>query len=93
MNILSMHTMKELLHNACCFLAIALCLPTTVFAATPEYERDVLPFLKRHCYSCHDAKQANAGLRIDQLGTDFLSGTTADDWAGQSARSVVTPGW
>jgi hypothetical protein len=34
-----------------------------------------------------------AGLRIDQLGTDFLSGTTADDWAGQSARSVVTPGW
>jgi len=80
MNILSMHTMKELLHNACCFLAIALCLPTTAFAATPEYERDVLPFLKRHCYSCHDAKQANAGLRIDQLGTDFLSGTTADDW-------------
>lgn len=81
MNIISMHAMKELLHTACCLLAIALCLPTTTaFAAAPEYERDVLPFLKRHCYSCHDAKQAKAGLRLDQLGTDFLRGTTADDW-------------
>ena len=81
MNIISMHAMKELLHRACCLLAIAMCLPTTTaFAAAPEYERDVLPFLKRHCYSCHDAKQAKAGLRLDQLGTDFLLGTTADDW-------------
>ena len=81
MNIISMHAMKELLHRACCLLAIAMCLPTsTAFAAAPEYESDVLPFLKRHCYSCHDAKQAKAGLRIDQLGTDFLRGTTADDW-------------
>jgi hypothetical protein len=81
MNIISMHAMKELLHRACCLLAIALCLPTTTaFAAAPEYERDVLPFLKRHCYSCHDAKQAKAGFRLDQLGTDFLRGTTADDW-------------
>jgi hypothetical protein len=81
MNIISMHAMKELLHRACCLLTIALCLPaTTAFAAAPEYERDVLPFLKRHCYSCHDAKQAKAGFRLDQLGTDFLRGTTADDW-------------
>ena len=81
MNIISMHAMKELLQRACCWLVIALCLLTsTAFAAAPEFERDVLPFLKRHCYSCHDAKQAKAGLRIDQLGTDFLRGTTADDW-------------
>lgn len=81
MNIISMHAMNELLLRACCLPAIAMCLPTTTaFAAAPEYERDVLPFLKRHCYSCHDAKQAKAGLRLDQLGTDFLRGTTADDW-------------
>ena len=81
MKIISTHAMKVLLHSACCLPAIALCLPTTTaFAAAPEYERDVLPFLKRHCYSCHDAKQAKAGLRLDQLGTDFLRGTTADDW-------------
>lgn len=81
MNIISMHAMKELLHRACCLLAIVSCLPmSTAFAAVPEYEREVLPFLKRHCYSCHDAKQAKAGLRLDQLGTDFVRGTTADDW-------------
>ena len=47
--------------------------------AVPDFEREVRPFLKQHCYSCHDAKKAKAGFRIDELGTDFLSGTTADD--------------
>jgi hypothetical protein len=61
-------------------LLLAQSLVTSALAAAPEFERDVLPFLKRHCYSCHDATQAKAGLRLDQLGTDFLSGTTADDW-------------
>jgi len=50
------------------------------FAAAPDFEREVHPFLKQHCYSCHDAKKAKAGFRIDELGTDFLKGTTADDW-------------
>ncbi|MFM8471488.1 MAG: DUF1587 domain-containing protein, partial [Limisphaerales bacterium] len=36
--------------------------------------------MKQHCYSCHDAKKAKAGFRIDELGTDFLSGKTADAW-------------
>ena len=48
--------------------------------AVPDFEREVRPFLKQHCYSCHDAKKAKAGFRIDELGTDFLSGKTADDW-------------
>ena len=74
-----MHALKEL-HRACCLLAIVWLPTTTAFAAPPEYERDVLPFLKRHCYTCHDAEQAEAGIRLDQLGTDFLHGTTADDW-------------
>ena len=48
--------------------------------AVPDFEREVRPFLKQHCYSCHDAKKAKAGFRVDELGTDFLKGTTADDW-------------
>jgi len=81
MNKHSKPAMKEFVLWACCVLAIALGLPTTTaLAAAPEFERDVLPFLKRHCYSCHDAKQAKAGLRLDELGTDFLLGTTADNW-------------
>jgi len=53
---------------------------STVVAAPPDYEREVLPFLKQHCYTCHDAKQAKAGFRIDELGMDFLAGTTAENW-------------
>jgi len=42
--------------------------------AAPDFEREVRPFLKQHCYKCHDARKANAGFRVDELGTDFLSG-------------------
>jgi hypothetical protein len=53
---------------------------SSAWASPPNFEREVLPFLKQHCYACHDAKHAKAGLRLDQLGTDFLRGTTADEW-------------
>jgi len=48
--------------------------------AAPDFEREVRPFLKQHCYKCHDARKAKAGFRVDELGTDFLSGKTADHW-------------
>jgi hypothetical protein len=48
--------------------------------SSPDFVRDVQPFLVKHCYSCHDAKKAKAGFRIDQLGTDLLAGKTADVW-------------
>ena len=46
------------------------------------YEKQVLPFLKQHCWKCHDkdtAKKA-AGFQVDTLGTDFLEGKTANHW-------------
>jgi hypothetical protein len=44
------------------------------------YEQRVLPFLKKHCWKCHDENSAKAGFRVDDLGTDFLAGKTADRW-------------
>src|SRR5262245_51182995 len=44
------------------------------------YEQRVLPFLKKHCWKCHDESSAEAGFRVDDLGTDFLAGKTADRW-------------
>jgi len=44
------------------------------------YEQRVLPFLKQHCWKCHDESSAKAGFRVDDLGTDFLAGKTADRW-------------
>lgn len=60
----------------------ALLILTLLPGADPTlgFARDVQPFLAKHCYSCHDAKKAKAGFRIDELGTDFLAGKTADVW-------------
>jgi predicted CXXCH cytochrome family protein len=72
--------------NATC-LKFAFCLailfglgPVLAGDAEDVFVRDVRPFLQRHCYSCHDARKSAAGFRIDQLGTDFRAGRTADLW-------------
>jgi hypothetical protein len=44
------------------------------------YEQRILPFLKQHCWKCHDEDSAKAGFRVDDLSTDFLAGKTADRW-------------
>jgi len=54
-------------------------------AATPaesaaEFRQVVRPFLAAHCFSCHGEKDRKAGLRLDDLGHDFLEGKTADVW-------------
>lgn len=49
-------------------------------ASQAAYQKDVVPFLQQHCYQCHDARKAKAGLRLDTLGTDFLAGKNADTW-------------
>jgi hypothetical protein len=49
-------------------------------ASRKTYEERVLPFLEQHCWECHDESSAKAGFRVDELGTDFLVGKTADRW-------------
>ncbi|QDT39278.1 DUF1592 domain-containing protein [Stratiformator vulcanicus] len=62
-------------------IAIALCPPATLCSAADEaFHRDVEPFLKKHCYQCHDARQAAAGFRIDELGADFSVAKTPEMW-------------
>lgn len=43
------------------------------------YRGRVVPFLTEHCFKCHDQRKTSAGLRIDQLGTSFLT-APAEDW-------------
>jgi hypothetical protein len=82
--------------NARAFFSVTLflaCAPVGIHAGeapkaspflSPEsratYEKRVLPFLKQYCYKCHDEASAKAGFRVDDLGTDFLAGKTADRW-------------
>jgi hypothetical protein len=54
--------------------------PVLTAESRAVYEKRVLPFLKQHCWKCHDEATAKAGFRVDDLGTDFLAGKTADRW-------------
>lgn len=65
-------------------------LTVTVRVATPAeplppesqklYDTKVRPFLQANCFKCHGETKTLAGLRLDTLGTDFLSGKTGDVW-------------
>lgn len=61
-------------------IASVLFLSPNVQAADEVFEQSVLPYLRTHCYSCHDAKQAKAGFRIDQLSADLSAVRMADHW-------------
>jgi hypothetical protein len=67
-------------------LLLCLATPAALLAAplSPEsqkiYDSKVKPFLKDHCYKCHDAKSARFAFRIDTLEADFLAGKAADQW-------------
>jgi len=44
------------------------------------YDTTVKPFLLANCLKCHGEQKTLSGLRLDTLGTDFLSGKTGDVW-------------
>lgn len=50
------------------FYTLLFCAPL-LQAATPDFEREVLPVLYHHCFSCHSEKQAKpkGGLRLDSV--------------------------
>jgi mono/diheme cytochrome c family protein len=68
----------------CCLAGAILVVPAASAPLSADsqqlYDAKVKPFLTTHCIKCHNDKKANAGLRIDNLGTDFLAGKTADHW-------------
>jgi mono/diheme cytochrome c family protein len=55
----------------------------TGFAAEADlagYRTEVAPFLKRHCYDCHGADAAEAGLSLPDLDANLITGGHADTW-------------
>ncbi len=68
-----------------CLLAVFL-----LFVAAPlcagegegvSFEKEVLPVLKTHCFSCHGAEKQEANIRLDTLSTDLLSDrAAAETW-------------
>ena len=65
--------------------------PTVVFAVcsharanTIDYQRQILPILKDHCYKCHGPETQEAGIRFDQRPS-MLRG-------GDSGKPAIVPG-
>src|ERR1700724_3029183 len=72
----------------CIPILIALiCISASASSAAPlspesqlVYDSKVRPFLAANCFKCHGEDKKLAGLRIDLLESDFLSGKSADLW-------------
>ncbi|MCO6457347.1 MAG: DUF1549 domain-containing protein, partial [Pirellulaceae bacterium] len=65
---------------ACCCLLFG----ATTRSAEPDFQRDVLPILRKHCLDCHGADAAEANLRL-HTPLDALRG-------GDSGEPAIVPG-
>ena len=45
------------------------------------YDKDVRPFLERHCIRCHGPKKLKGELALDLLDADMKESTSASRWA------------
>ena len=68
-------------------LIALICISSSTGVAAPlspdsqlVYDSKVRPFLQANCFKCHGEAKTLAGLRIDLLESDFLSGKSADVW-------------
>jgi hypothetical protein len=64
-------------------VALLAALPSVV-RADVSFEKDVLPVLKRRCFSCHDERKGKGGLRLD-VRSRALKG-------GESGKKSILPG-
>ena len=71
----------------CALIALVLACPTSGHGSDPakpvDFDRDVKPIFAKHCASCHGAKSAKSGLRLDRR---------ADALAGGDSGKVIVPG-
>jgi hypothetical protein len=66
-------------------LAVALASP----AAGADYQRDVKPILRAHCYRCHGPLQQKSGLRLDHVSFIRQGGDRGASVAVTSGESVL----
>jgi len=62
-------------------LAFLSCLSISAAGATVAFEQTMQPFLKEHCYRCHDEKKQKGDFRLDTLSRDFTDDAAAQHWA------------
>lgn len=57
----------------------------------PDYKRDVLPVLEKHCLKCHGQENQEGGIRLDGLSQDLITDRrAAETW--HEVLNVVSAG-
>jgi ankyrin repeat protein len=69
-------------------LALAIATVIPVFAAV-DFEKDVKPIFREHCWECHGPTQQNGSLRLDKKASAMVGGGRVDILAGLPDRSRV----
>lgn len=75
------------------FVAAVLALTSSTVwgsAAEPSYERDVVPFLKRHCVACHGPDKQKGGARFDGPMPELTDAKLSEQWL--AARRMLAQG-
>lgn len=49
---------------------------STAYAEVPDFERDIFPILKRHCFECHGPQLQEGDLRFDNREAFFTGGAS-----------------
>jgi hypothetical protein len=66
------------------FLSMLPAKSPALMTAGPDFEKQILPLLQKHCFACHDAKKQKAGLRLD-IKSKAIAG-------GESGKVSIKPG-
>ena len=53
---------------------------TTAESGVDTYQAQIRPYLSAYCFRCHGPEKQKAGLRLDQLDPDMVSGSDTDMW-------------
>jgi hypothetical protein len=61
-------------------LTCAAVLPLTLRPTGPDFERDVVPFLKKHCLECHEGPEAEEGFDLSVQLDESTARAAFDDW-------------
>lgn len=62
------------------WIAVSLLGFVPVIAQADYFRNDAVPFLKEHCYRCHNADKSEGDFRLDVLSNDFADPQTAGAW-------------
>ncbi|MCA9082231.1 MAG: DUF1549 domain-containing protein, partial [Planctomycetaceae bacterium] len=61
-----------------CLAVLIGCLSHTVFAAGPDFVKEIRPIFESRCYECHGPEMKEAGLRLDRKEDALAGGDTGD---------------